>query len=189
MDYIVTVMAKDRVGIVRDITTAIAGLDGNITDLSQTVLQKYFTLIITVQVPNNCTADNIKCAIESKGEKDELGVLVKSFDATDTAPLKKPERFTLSVIGKDNKGIMARMTSIIADCRINLDDIYSYTSAGKLIMLAQVSVSENADIEDLHKGIESLKSEFDLVVNLQHEDIFRATSEIRPILSLGEEAL
>ena len=49
--YVVSVVVPDRVAILRDITSAVADLGGNIDGISQTVVQGYFTGV--VQHENN----------------------------------------------------------------------------------------------------------------------------------------
>lgn len=48
MRAIVTVIGKDRVGIIADVCTVLAAHGVNILDISQTVLQEYFTMIMLV---------------------------------------------------------------------------------------------------------------------------------------------
>ena len=48
MKAIVTVIGKDRVGIIADVCALLAARSANILDISQTVLQEYFTMIMLV---------------------------------------------------------------------------------------------------------------------------------------------
>ena len=61
MRAIVTVIGKDRVGIIASVCQTLAGHGVNILDISQTVLQEYFTMIMLV--------DTSACAVSF----DELG--------------------------------------------------------------------------------------------------------------------
>lgn len=54
MRAIVTVIGKDRVGIIADVTALLAQYGVNVLDISQTVLQKYFTMIMLVDAAQ-CT--------------------------------------------------------------------------------------------------------------------------------------
>lgn len=54
MRAIVTVIGKDRVGIIADVTTLLAQYGVNVLDISQTVLQEYFTMIMLVDAAQ-CT--------------------------------------------------------------------------------------------------------------------------------------
>ena len=48
MKAIVTVIGKDTVGIIADVCTLLAAQGVNVLDISQTVLQDYFTMIMMV---------------------------------------------------------------------------------------------------------------------------------------------
>lgn len=54
MRAIVTVIGKDRVGIIADVTALLAQYGVNVLDISQTVLQEYFTMIMLVDA-TRCT--------------------------------------------------------------------------------------------------------------------------------------
>ncbi len=54
MRAIVTVIGKDRVGIIADVTALLAQYGVNVLDISQTVLQEYFTMIMLVDA-THCT--------------------------------------------------------------------------------------------------------------------------------------
>ena len=49
--YIISVRAKDRIGIVYEIASAIRDLGGDIDDARQSVLHGYFTMIFLVGFP------------------------------------------------------------------------------------------------------------------------------------------
>lgn len=183
-DYIVTVMAQDRVGIVRDVSSALAVLCGNITHLSQTVLRGYFTLIISVEMPDERSEAEIRNAVREAGAPEEFEVGVKRFRMPEPGGAPNSERFTLSMQGSDRNGIIARATSYLAERGINIEDFYFYVHDGTLLVLAQVAVPIGVDIEAVQAGLEQVGREFDLVVHFQHEGIFRATSDVRPVMDL-----
>ncbi len=50
MKAIVTVVGKDRVGIIASVCTALAEFNVNVLDINQTVMQGYFTMMMVVDV-------------------------------------------------------------------------------------------------------------------------------------------
>ena len=54
MRAIVTVIGQDHVGIIADVTALLAQYGVNVLDISQTVLQEYFTMIMLVDA-SQCT--------------------------------------------------------------------------------------------------------------------------------------
>jgi predicted amino acid-binding ACT domain protein len=83
--------------------------------------------------------------------------------------------------GKDQPGIISRTTTNLAERGVNVDDFYAYVREGTLLMLAQVSIPVGVDVEEAREGLEQVGRDFGLLVHFQHENIFRATSDVRPV--------
>jgi len=76
MKAILTVIGRDKVGIVAGISNELLNLNINILDVNQTIMDKYFTMIMMLDLKeSNSSFDIIKSSLVSKGE--ELGVEVK----------------------------------------------------------------------------------------------------------------
>ena len=72
MRAIVTVIGKDHVGIIADVTALLAQYGVNVLDISQTVLQEYFTMIMLVDA-SQCTvpfADLARTLDEAGAQRD-----------------------------------------------------------------------------------------------------------------------
>ena len=54
MKAVVTVVGKDRVGIIANVCTELAKFNVNVLDISQTVMQGYFTMMMATEV-SECT--------------------------------------------------------------------------------------------------------------------------------------
>ena len=54
MKAIVTVVGKDRVGIIAEVCMQLASYNINVLDISQTVMQGYFTMMMATEV-SECT--------------------------------------------------------------------------------------------------------------------------------------
>ncbi len=76
MRAIVTVIGKDRVGIIAGISNVLADNNVNILDINQTTLQDVFTMIMLVDI-SGLAIDFTELAdkLEKKGE--ELGLSVR----------------------------------------------------------------------------------------------------------------
>ena len=71
MRAIVTVIGKDRVGIIASVTNLLSQHGVNVLDISQTVLQEYFTMIMLVDatacdVPFAQLSDALRAAGEER---------------------------------------------------------------------------------------------------------------------------
>lgn len=73
MKAFITVIGKDRVGIIAAVSSALAKLSINIEDISQTILQGTFTMIMAVDLSGATVSfEEAVAALKQKGE--ELGV-------------------------------------------------------------------------------------------------------------------
>ena len=73
---IITVLGADKPGIIAGITTKLAELDINILDITQTIMQDLFTMIMLVDFGKaEKSFDEVVETLEKKGE--ELKVQVK----------------------------------------------------------------------------------------------------------------
>ena len=76
MKAILTVIGKDKVGIVAGVSNELLRLNINILDVNQTIMDKYFTMIMMLDLKeSNSSFDIIKNSLLAKG--DDLGVEVK----------------------------------------------------------------------------------------------------------------
>ena len=76
MRAIITVIGKDRKGIIAGVSTELANAGINILDISQTIMQEYFVMIMLVDLGSATDDfDIIQEKLDRKGN--ELGVQVK----------------------------------------------------------------------------------------------------------------
>lgn len=68
MRAIITVIGKDRVGIIAGVSNVLADTNVNILDITQTILQDVFTMIMLVDISNcNIPFHGLSERLESKG--------------------------------------------------------------------------------------------------------------------------
>ncbi|WP_207696749.1 ACT domain-containing protein [Enterococcus sp. DIV0212c] len=75
MRAVLTVIGKDKVGIIAGVSQKLAELDMNILDVSQTIMDSYFTMMMVLEIgkgKNNF--ENIRSELNTLGEK--LGVTI-----------------------------------------------------------------------------------------------------------------
>ena len=76
MKGIITVVGKDRVGIIAKVCSFLSNEGINILDISQTIVQGYFTMMMIVDITE--TSDRLEGLAESlKTLGEEIGVQIK----------------------------------------------------------------------------------------------------------------
>lgn len=72
---IITVVGKDTVGIIAKVCTYLAQNGVNILDISQTIVQGYFNMMMIVDTGNVKSFDSLSHELSQIGE--EIGVVIK----------------------------------------------------------------------------------------------------------------
>ena len=81
MKAVVTVVGKDQVGIIAHVCVRLAEYNVNILDISQTVMQGYFTKMMVVNVDScNVPLDQLSVAMEEAGKEKNLSIRVQRED-------------------------------------------------------------------------------------------------------------
>lgn len=84
MKAIVTVIGKDRVGIIARVCNLLADNNVNILDISQTILQEYFTMIMLVDVSAaSVDFSALASSLEALGEDMGLSIRIQRQDIFD----------------------------------------------------------------------------------------------------------
>jgi ACT domain-containing protein len=83
------------------------------------------------------------------------------------------------VVGKDRVGIIASVSTRLAECKVNILDISQTIMQDffTMIMLVDVSSSDSS-FAQLQKIMEDLGSELGLSIRMQHEGIFNSMHRI-----------
>ena len=85
MNAIVTVVGEDKVGIIAAICICLAGYNVNILDISQTILQGAFTMVMAVDVSKaTATIGELSAALAELGAEMDLSIRIQReeiFDA------------------------------------------------------------------------------------------------------------
>lgn len=78
MRAIMTVVGKDKVGIIAKISTTLAESNVNILDISQTILQEYFTMMMLVDLEGmNKELEALRKILNDLGKKLELSITLQ----------------------------------------------------------------------------------------------------------------
>ena len=78
MKAIVSVIGKDKKGIIAKVSTALYEMDINIENISQTIMQEYFTMIMAVDLKDSKLKFNeIAANLNALGEKNAVEIHIQ----------------------------------------------------------------------------------------------------------------
>lgn len=81
MRAIVTVIGKDQVGIIAAVCALLSDQNVNVLDISQTVLQEYFTMIMLVDATNAALPfSQLASLLEAEGKARNLDIRAQRED-------------------------------------------------------------------------------------------------------------
>lgn len=84
MKAVVTVIGKDQVGIIASVCTDLASYQVNVLDISQTVMQGYFTMMMVVDVTDSTVPlAELAVKMDEKGRKMNLSIRLQRADIFD----------------------------------------------------------------------------------------------------------
>lgn len=81
MKAIITVIGEDKVGIIAKVSSLLASTNVNILDISQTVLQDYFTMMMLVDISElNIPQDKLNEELDRVGKELDLSIKLQHED-------------------------------------------------------------------------------------------------------------
>lgn len=178
---IVSVMSKDRPGIIANITGAIYRLGGDVADLNQTVLCGFLTMILSVSFDPEVTKEDLLASISHIKTDNKFEVSIKEIDPdqAEAAMAVPEETYILTVQGPNKAGIVHGISQFCYDHNINILDLATTLKDNQYTMALQLDLAHcSATIEILQRELEEYSRQSNLTIMMQHNDIFQVTNEV-----------
>jgi ACT domain-containing protein len=84
------------------------------------------------------------------------------------------ELLFITVIGEDKKGIVAKISNLLYQCDINIEDISQKIMGSYFVMTMLVDMKDTKrSLEELRADLEKIGKELGLQIQIQHENIFK----------------
>ncbi len=181
-EYIISITSRDRVGIIHDVASAVSYMNGDLADMRQQVLRGYFSMILYVSFPGDVTPEEINRRLAAVGTSDAaVEVSIKEVRQQQAEKNSPPEDncYVLTADGEDRIGFVATVTRFCKDNGINILDLTTTVAKGRYTMILFVDLSNCPSMDEVQTRLEQFADATDLNMVLQHNDIFKATNEIK----------
>lgn len=182
--HVISVLIADRAGILRDITTALSSMGANIDGIRQTVVSGYFTVMMTATFRAPCPPEDVRRQMLHAFTENEAQITVVPYDAGKGIPPIRGERYIMTLTGEDHAGIISAVTTFIAERGINIENWDVVFEGTRVTHVGELTVPHQLDIKQMQVEFRHLAEKLTLNAGIQHENIFRAISEIGPIKPL-----
>lgn len=180
---IVTVLGKDRPGIIAEVSKSLYKMNCNLENVNQMLLQNEFAGFFIVEHPSNHTLESVSKNLKEELSGQRLQVYVDVLEENGAGyPQAVGERFLITTIGPDQKGLVARLTEIIASYGVNVANLKAVFKGGNNpaanIMSYEVDITPDTDQTALFKSLRDKATELNLDISIQHKNIFEKINKI-----------
>jgi glycine cleavage system transcriptional repressor len=180
---IISVLGKDRPGIIAAVTRVLFEEDFNIEDVSQTILQNQFSGIFIATGPKECSAEALCQTLEADTADFhlhffvcELGSNAVTWTTCDCDP------FIITTRGPDRKGLVANVTALLASHNVNVTQLRAVFRGGnepeRNVMIYEVDIPLDIDQKQLRDDLQAKGDELNIQISIQHKNIFEAINRI-----------
>ena len=85
----------------------------------------------------------------------------------------------ITVIGKDQKGIIAQISNAVFKHNINIEDLNQKVMEGYFVMTMLADMADSrTSIGDIKKEFAEIEKQMDLKIQVQHENIFKTMHRV-----------
>ncbi|ACM22140.1 amino acid-binding ACT domain regulatory protein [Geotalea daltonii FRC-32] len=170
--FAVTVISKDRPGIVADISEVLYRLGCNLEDSSCTMLGGDFAIILIVSHEKPFTRARLSDEFRSHFDRTGLHVHVRTLHDDEVCPVKEEGELCLvSVYGSDQPGIVYRVTRELADRKVNITDLNTRLIGTKeepvYVLMLEAILPPGMSVENVEQLLEKLKKELNVEIKVR----------------------
>lgn len=88
-------------------------------------------------------------------------------------------RAIVTVLGKDKSGIIAKVSNVLADNNVNIEDISQTIVQGNFTMLMLCDLEKaKLTLQQLKTTLEQVGEQIGVVIHIQNEEIFNAMHKV-----------
>jgi glycine cleavage system transcriptional repressor len=160
----ITVVGRDRPGIVAQVSAALAGLGLNLTDSSMTLLRGHFAM--TLICAGGADAAAAQAALAPLTARGDLVATVRVVPP-DVVTLVPGTPYTLIVHGADRLGIVAAVTGVLARVGGNVTDLTTRLSGSLYLLSAEVDLPSTVDIDELCAELDEVAEGLGVEISLR----------------------
>jgi glycine cleavage system transcriptional repressor len=182
-NVLVTILGRDRPGIIYKVSRVLADFKLNIIEASQTTLLGEFAGLFSCALPKGINLAELDQALTRELDDSGLAHVVREIAPNETPPLSliTHEPYVVTVRGLDRRGLIPEFAGVLSGFDINIDALRAVSlpqsleqSEKKVVMFFELSVPKDVNQSALRQALGLAADELDMEMSLQHRDIFEA---------------
>lgn len=182
---LISVLGSDQPGIMAKVASIINQHNGNIENLSQTLLDNVFGALLMANLAEDDSAEKLEQSLQDQARGMNLYIRVHPWQAEPSDwHQNKPETqpYIVTAIGPDRQGLVAEIAGELFKHGVNISNIQAIFKGGKNpmdnLMVFEVDVPRAVVMNDLRDALDAIAARLELEINVQHRRIFESVSNI-----------
>ncbi len=170
--YIMTAFGEDRPGLIADVTELIYEYGYNLEDSRMTRLLDEFVIVISFSGPVD-QEKNMQLACRRLEKEKGITAYFRPVDEKKIKSKKEYDIQKLSIEGFDQAGIVYKITRMLADRGINIENLESRivpspeSGSNVYKMNIYIQVPKGTDIKSINSDLEHLSNDLNIDITLE----------------------
>jgi len=169
--FALTIIGRDRPGIVSQVTEILFKGGFNIADSSCSILGGQFSMILIISNPEISTTEEFSDTF-SPLEANNLSVFIRTLKpGGETRTEVDGELCMISVYGADKPGIVYQVAKELGERNINITDLNTKLIGDKTnpvyVMMLEAMLPENTEVAEVETWVQKLKQELQVDISVR----------------------
>ncbi len=177
--YVVSVIGGDRVGLVSKVTQFLFSKGFNIVDIEQTVIHSQFTMVLLIQpVRPRFHLGQVRNGLYNLAKQMDMKMTItplREFKGLRLAETKKP--YVLTIVGSDRPGVVAAVSSTLAEHHCNIERI-KMIARGEFLGMEMWIDLRNANLSLLRDEFSEVARRTGMDIIVQPESTFKKRKKV-----------
>ncbi len=169
--FALTIIGRDRPGIVAQVTKILYEQGFNIADSSCSILGGQFSMILIISNPQITAKEQFEQDFRQL-EETNLSVFIRTMKpGGEIRPALKGEQCMISVYGADKPGIVFQVAKVLGEQQINITDLNTKLigTAEKpvYVMMLEAVLPENIEIDVVEQWMKELQQQLQVDISVR----------------------
>ena len=180
----VSVIGRDRPGIIANVSGVLYQNRCSIEELSQTAIRGQFAMILIASLGEGVPVRNLRNDFSELAKDLDLDINLRQLKSEDLVPFQagETEPFIIIVRGEDRPGLVYGIAEVLAERGINITNLAArvalVSEKSEYMQVFEVDIPKGLDYSLIQEKLRQRGREMRVSVDLQHRDIFRAINQI-----------
>jgi len=180
----VSVIGRDRPGIIANVSRVLYHNRCSIEELSQTAIRGQFAMILIASIGEGVPVRNLRRDFAELAKDLDLDIHLRQLQSEDMVPFEagETEPFIIIVRGEDRPGLVYGIAEVLAERGINITNLAArvalVSQKSEYMQVFEVDIPKELDHGLIQEKLRQRGQEMGVSVDLQHRDIFRAINQI-----------